>query len=129
MSDPSRRRHGIRKKRHEDWIARSREQFGDVETAAEIAPAPHSESSGSQRRIESLKREVVSAGRSLGWTALVFAVLSWLIWPAFMGITAAVFGYFAFFQGSRMLGGIAMAMGGLAAAVYLILLPLYLMLG
>jgi hypothetical protein len=130
MADNPRRLSGASRKRHSEWIRRSHEQFGDVETAAELSPAPTKAAEENSRgRIDSLKGVILSAGRSLGWTAVVFAVLSWLIWPAFMGITAAVLGYFAYFQGSRFLGGIAMAMGGIAAAVYLILLPLYIMLG
>jgi len=66
-----------------------------------------------------------SAGQATGWAAIILAALSWLIWPAILGITAAVTGFIAYRQGSRALGSWAIAGGLIAAAVYLILVPLY----
>ena len=71
--------------------------------------------------------DIRSAGRSVGWAALLFAGISWLVWSN--GPAAAVLGMIAYYQGSRTLGLISIAMGGLAAIVYLILLPLYVLLG
>jgi len=66
-----------------------------------------------------------SAGQATGWAAIILAALSWLIWPAILGITAAITGYIAYRQGSRALGSWAIAGGLIAAVVYLILVPLY----
>lgn len=71
------------------------------------------------------KSETRSMGFSLGWVAIVFAVISWFIWPVLLGITSAVLGFIAYQQGARKLGAWSMAIGLIAAAVYLFIIPLY----
>ncbi|WP_165279941.1 DUF4190 domain-containing protein [Paenibacillus protaetiae] len=65
------------------------------------------------------------AGYSLGWVALVFAAVSWFVWPVLLGITSAVLGFIAYTQGARRMGAWSMAIGLIAAAVYLVIIPFY----
>lgn len=117
------------KSARQDWINRANQEFGDVETAAELTPEHVSSSLEEKRARLRAASEIRSAGRSVGWAALLFAAISWLVWPVLMGPAAAILGMIAYYQGSRTLGLISIAMGGLAAIVYLILLPLYVLLG
>ncbi|OBZ08153.1 MULTISPECIES: hypothetical protein [Bacillales] len=72
------------------------------------------------------EREVArSGGYALGWVSLVFAIVSWFIWPVLMGATAAVLGFIAYRQGARGLGGWSMAIGLIALALNLIIVPFY----
>ncbi|MFD0586756.1 hypothetical protein ACFQZE_01985 [Paenibacillus sp. GCM10027627] len=69
--------------------------------------------------------ETQSSGTALGWVSLIFAIASLFIWPALLGITAAVLGYIAYRQGARGIGGWAITIGLVAAALNLVLVPLY----
>ncbi|NIK77417.1 hypothetical protein FHS15_002553 [Paenibacillus castaneae] len=66
-----------------------------------------------------------TTGYRLGWVALVFAVASWFVWPVLMGATAAVLGFIAYRQGSGGLGAWSMAIGIIALALNLIIVPFY----
>lgn len=66
-----------------------------------------------------------SAGVPLGWVSLIFAIASWFVWPVLLGATAAVLGFLAYRQGARGLGGWAMAIGLVAVALNLIIVPFY----
>ncbi|MBD2869506.1 DUF308 domain-containing protein [Paenibacillus arenilitoris] len=78
------------------------------------------------RHVERAERaDTETGGNTLGWVSLVFAVVSWFIWPVLLGATAAVLGYIAYRQGSRGLGGWAMALGIIALALNVIIVPLY----
>lgn len=66
-----------------------------------------------------------SGGTALGWVALVFAVVSWLLWPVLMGATSAVLGFMAYRQGARALGGWAIAIGLMAVILSLVIVPFY----
>jgi hypothetical protein len=66
----------------------------------------------------------VEAGATLGWTAIIFAIASLFFWPALLGPTAAILGYFAYAQGRTTLGGWAIALG-LIAFVSSFLLSLF----
>ncbi|MFX3633652.1 MAG: hypothetical protein ACE3L7_25200 [Candidatus Pristimantibacillus sp.] len=66
-----------------------------------------------------------SGGTALGWVALVFAVVSWFLWPVLMGATSAVLGFMAYRQGARALGGWAMAIGLIAVILSLVIVPFY----
>lgn len=69
--------------------------------------------------------ETESGGMTLGWVALVFAAVSWFIWPVLMGATATVLGFIAFRQGAKSLGGWSMGIGLSALALNLIIVPFY----
>ncbi|CAM4520269.1 hypothetical protein FHS16_001138 [Paenibacillus endophyticus] len=78
------------------------------------------------RHVERAERaDTRAGGYALGWVSLVFAIASWFIWPVLMGATATVLGYMAYRQGARGLGGWSMAIGLIALALNLIIVPLY----
>ncbi|MEK3881597.1 hypothetical protein [Paenibacillus sp. PL2-23] len=68
---------------------------------------------------------VRSGGYALGWVSLIFAIASWFIWPVLLGASAAVMGYIAYRQGARGIGGWAMAIGLVAIALNLVIVPFY----
>ena len=78
------------------------------------------------RHVERAERtEAHSGGYALGWVSLVFAIASWFIWPVLLGATAAVLGFIAYRQGARGLGGWSMAIGIIAIAINLVIVPFY----
>lgn len=78
------------------------------------------------RHVERAERaDTETGGYALGWVSLVFAIASWFIWPVLLGATAAVLGFIAFRQGARGLGGWSMAIGLIALALNLIIVPFY----
>jgi hypothetical protein len=88
-------------------------------------PAVHAERR-EERHVERAERtEARSGGYALGWVSLVFAIASWFIWPVLLGATAAVLGFIAYRQGARGLGGWSMAIGFIAIALNLIIVPFY----
>ncbi|RAP76686.1 DUF4190 domain-containing protein [Paenibacillus montanisoli] len=99
------------------------------EMAAEIAVPNHSIKYYPTRESNHLTNEAVretkSAGRMTGWAALIIAVLSWIVWPVVLGATAIVVGFIAYRQGARGLGVWSITLGFIAAAAYLVLVPLY----
>jgi hypothetical protein len=74
---------------------------------------------------ETTRRASSSASNTVGWIGLVFAILSWFLWPIIMGPTAAALGLYAFSTGNRALGIWSITLGIIAAAVYLVLIPMY----
>lgn len=70
-------------------------------------------------------RETRSAGRATGWAAFIIAILSWIVWPVLLGATAIVVGFIAYRQGARGLGVWSITLGFIAAAAYLVLVPIY----
>lgn len=98
------------------------------EMGAEFAVgSPYANSDlGEERHLESADRvDTDTSGYGLGWVSLLFAVASWFVWPVLMGATAAVIGFIAYRQGARGLGGWAMAIGLIALALNLIIVPFY----
>lgn len=98
------------------------------EMAADFAvsnPVVHAERR-EDRYVERTDREETrSAGYTLGWVSLVFAIASWFIWPVLLGASAAVLGFMAYRQGARGLGGWSMAIGIIALALNLVIVPFY----
>ncbi|WP_141506053.1 hypothetical protein [Paenibacillus luteus] len=97
------------------------------EMAADFAvsqPALYGERS-EDRHVERVEPEALSGGYALGWVSLVFAIASWFIWPVLMGATSVVLGFIAYRQGARGLGGWSMAIGLIAVALNLIIVPFY----
>lgn len=62
--------------------------------------------------------------RWLGYTALILAVLSLMLFPVLLGSTATLIGFFAFMLGQRTLGGWSVAIGLISLAGYFVLVPL-----
>ncbi|MDP5273113.1 hypothetical protein [Chengkuizengella axinellae] len=97
----------------------------DEEFAAEYAP--FNVANFNRERNESLRDSAetdVGANTTLGIISLVFALASWFIYPLVLGPAAAVFGFIAWYQGSRTLGGWSIALGVIAFLAYMVL-PLY----
>ncbi|TYP77987.1 hypothetical protein [Paenibacillus methanolicus] len=94
------------------------------EMAAELA-VPVTGLNRSSRSREESARATRSAGRAAGWTGLIIAIMSWFVWPVLLGLSAAFIGFVAFRQGSRGLGIWSITLGLIAAASYLVLIPLY----
>lgn len=100
-----------------------RERYKE-EAAAEIA-VPVQPVDGSAARQNEAEEEISSAGRATGWAALILSIMSWFVWPVLLGITGAVVGFIAYRQGSRGLAVWSITLGLIAAAAYLVLIPLY----
>ncbi|MBP1156310.1 MULTISPECIES: hypothetical protein [unclassified Paenibacillus] len=63
--------------------------------------------------------------RWLGYTALILAVLSLMMFPVLLGSSATLLGLFAFMLGQRALGTWSIAIGLISLAGYFVLVPLY----
>ncbi|MCQ6558301.1 DUF4190 domain-containing protein [Paenibacillus mendelii] len=100
-----------------------RERYKE-EAAAELAVPVHPVNSRSDVRNDA-DQEIRSASRATGWAALIISIMSWFVWPVLLGITGAVIGFMAYRQGSRGLGVWSITLGLIAAAAYLVLIPLY----
>jgi hypothetical protein len=106
----------------------------DTELAAEILSAPISKTT-ERRQPESWEHSYPDApyagirtaagGSALGWTALIFALLSLFIWPIWIGPTAAVLGYMAYRQGAGSVGLWAIILGLLTTAGYFFIPAVY----
>ncbi|EXX91878.1 hypothetical protein BG53_15050 [Paenibacillus darwinianus] len=70
------------------------------------------------------RSERTDAGRMVGWFGLAFAIASLFVWPLLLGLTAAAIGYYAFRQGSKALGLWSITIGLLAAAAYIVFIPI-----
>lgn len=89
------------------------------------SPGVHTERR-EDRDVERAERtETENAGYALGWVSLAFAIASWFLWPVLLGATATVLGFVAYQQGAKGLGGWTMAIGILAIALNLIIVPFY----
>ncbi|WP_341278387.1 hypothetical protein [Paenibacillus sp. FSL H8-0537] len=66
-----------------------------------------------------------AGGTALGWVGLVFAIVSWFLWPALMGAAAAVLGFVAYRQGAKGLGSWAVTIGLIAFVLAVVIIPLY----
>jgi hypothetical protein len=101
--------------------------------AAPSAPAPAPSmgladgAKSSKNQIEeSPKREITMfRSRTIGYTALIVALLSMFVWPGFLGPAAVILGFMAYIGGSRGLGAWSIAIGLLAFATYFFLVPFY----
>lgn len=100
----------------------------DEEFAAEYAPynLANFNRDRNQEMRDSVEADAqdVGANTTLGIVSLVFALASWFIYPLILGPAAAVFGFIAWYQGSRTLGGWSIALGVIAFLAYMVL-PLY----
>ncbi|GGG10500.1 hypothetical protein [Paenibacillus abyssi] len=123
----------VRSASEQEWKLESGKRHSDTEASAEIAyPAGASvpikvrdEEERSTSVVSSANASTRAAGRSMGWTALGFAIASWFMWGVLLGATAAVLGFVAYRQGSRSLGVWSISLGLIAVATNLVLIPLY----
>jgi hypothetical protein len=105
--------------------------WSSEEYAAEIAAPVQRETEKPTLHdpLEKYKEEssvkVTSRSRRIGYTALLIAILSLFIWPAFLGPAAAILGVMAYMGGSRALGTWSFVLGLLSFAAYFLLIPYY----
>ncbi|MFS1513504.1 DUF4190 domain-containing protein [Chengkuizengella sp. SCS-71B] len=96
----------------------------DEEYAAEYAPFNVNRVQNEDIQSDVEEARDIGANTTLGIISLVFALASWFIYPLILGPAAAVFGFVAWYQGSRTLGGWSIALGVIAFLAYMVL-PLY----
>ncbi|CAG7620268.1 hypothetical protein ACFQI7_05855 [Paenibacillus allorhizosphaerae] len=116
-----------------DQIAKESGGSGyEEEYAAEIAPAAayRPETRQFSDNVEETNADTGPAEgaqsfRWLGYTALLLSIASLFIYPALLGTTSALFGFFAYILGFRALGAWSVAIGLISLAGYLFLVPLY----
>jgi hypothetical protein len=94
-----------------------------TEFAEEATPFPNIASESIQNA--EAETEPQTASRTLGYIALTSAIASLFVWPAFLGSFAALFGFFAYIQGSRSLGMWSIVIGLISLAGFFLLVPMY----
>lgn len=111
----------------------SREEHGE-EFAAELAAAPpvlnrtrelHNPEEDRPYERSAARVEEEAPSRSLGWVALVSAIISLFVLPVFLGITAIALGVIAYMRGTRGLGAWSVVIGGISVLAYVVLIPTY----
>lgn len=98
-----------------------------VETAQELSPViPKSGERGKGDESDGRRADGGELrGQGLGWSGLVLSILAFFIYPVFLGIAGAIFGYFSYRQGAQTLGIWSMALGGLAVLGALLFSPYF----
>ena len=99
-------------------------QQHEEEYAAEIAPTTsdvgNDRTNDERSEIEKATEE---SGRLTGIVGVGFGIASLFMWSIILGPVAAIIGYYSYNQGSRTLGGWAIALGILATISYFFLIP------
>jgi hypothetical protein len=72
-----------------------------------------------------LQEDAPEGNKTMGWIAIIMAIVSLFYWPAVLGPAAAVFGVIAFMRGSRALGTWSVVLGLVAVLAFLFLVPYY----
>ena len=107
-----------------DYPRREQENKHEEEYAAEIAPVTSNvgdnRTSDTRSEIEETTEE---SGKITGMVGLGFGIASLFMWSIILGPVAAVIGYYSYNQGSKTLGGWAIALGILATISYFFLIP------
>nr|WP_145137249.1 hypothetical protein [Paenibacillus favisporus] len=102
-----------------DLYKKDREEY-----AAEVAPAPSVRRDEVRTSDDAENRNAVqNYGRTAGYVGVGFGVLSLFMWSIILGPLAAVIGFYAYSQGSKVWGGWAMGLGILATISYFVLVP------
>ncbi|UHA74151.1 5-bromo-4-chloroindolyl phosphate hydrolysis family protein [Paenibacillus sp. 481] len=89
----------------------------DTEFAAEVAGFPVSNAVTYTERNNSN-----SYASSLGTVAVIFAIVSFFLFPFWLGLSAAILGVMAYYQGSRIRAVAAIMLGVLAAMLRALLI-------
>jgi hypothetical protein len=87
---------------------------------ADAAKSPNNRVEVSPRREITMFRS-----RTVGYMALIIALLSMFVWPGILGPAAVILGLTAYMGGTRGLGAWSIALGLLAFAAYFFLVPYY----
>ncbi|MCI3919718.1 hypothetical protein MO973_05665 [Paenibacillus sp. TRM 82003] len=80
----------------------------DEEFAAEFASAP---ATGGTRSSSNEEEAEPLPGATIGFAAIILAVLSFFVYPSVLGPASAVIGFMAFVKGRRALGVWSIALG------------------
>ncbi|GIP25143.1 hypothetical protein J23TS9_02730 [Paenibacillus sp. J23TS9] len=94
----------------------------EEEYAAEVAPPRSGRYEISQDDDEDREKERTN-GRTAGYVGLAFGIASLFMWSIVLGPIAAVTGYYAYSQGSKVWGAWGMGLGILATISYFVLIP------
>ncbi|OZB91901.1 hypothetical protein CJP46_27045 [Paenibacillus sp. XY044] len=106
-------------KKRADLFKNDREEY-----AAEVAPSPSVRRDEVHASEDADDRDTVqNYGRTAGYVGVGFGVLSLFMWSIILGPLAAVIGFYAYSQGSKVWGGWAMGLGILATISYFVLVP------
>jgi len=98
----------------------------DTEIAQEMAPTfPKGDVEGDRDEQKWPGQQEGLGGQGLGWTGVVLSILAFFIYPVFLGIAGAIFGYIGYRQGAQTLGIWAMVLGGLAVLGALLFSPFF----
>ncbi|MED5020343.1 hypothetical protein P9847_24040 [Paenibacillus chibensis] len=92
----------------------------EEEYAAEVAPPTSGRYEISDEDDEDRGR---TTGRTAGYVGLAFGIASLFMWSIVLGPIAAVTGYYAYSQGSKVWGAWGMGLGILATISYFVLIP------
>lgn len=105
-------------------IANDSKRAGREEFAAEVA-APFSRAMTQRKRTKKGKpaRERYVPKTSLGYAAILIAVISFFWMPSILGPASVVVGFMAFVRGSRALGIWSMLLGTIAFVIFLTTIP------
>lgn len=95
-----------------------RNQYGNEEFASEVmADDPYETAVQPETK--------VTQNAAMGWLALTIAIASLFMWPAILGPSAAIIGFFALTRGHRALGIWSIVIGLISFMAYIVLVPLY----
>lgn len=92
----------------------------EEEYAAEVAP-PRSDRY--ELDADEEREKDGTMGRTAGYVGLAFGIASLFMWSIVLGPIAAVTGYYAYSQGSKVWGAWGMGLGILATISYFVLIP------
>ena len=112
-------------KRHARRLKRQRErkiqdENHDVEFAAEAGTLPLGEA-----RNDTIERTQIDHSSGVGTLAVIFSIISLILFPVALGLSGAGLGVLAYMQGSRTSGTFAVVIGLFSAIVRLLLLSYY----
>ncbi|MBP2241641.1 hypothetical protein J2Z40_002213 [Cytobacillus eiseniae] len=117
---------------YEDYDLRHSEQIGEKnqygaadyseETSAELA-APISFDRSMNR--EERNQEAASAGKGIGFAALILSIVSLFVLPVLFGAVGIVLGFVAMRRGSTSLGSWAIGIGAASIVIGMFILPFF----
>lgn len=118
---------------NEEYNLRSSEEIGETnqyrtadyseETSAEIAAPGTFNRTTIDRGNEG--RETATAGRGIGYAAIILSILSLFVLPVLFGATGIVLGFIALRRGSTALGSWAIGIGAVSIIIGIFILPFF----
>ncbi len=77
------------------------------------------------RHFTSLHETRAEGSNAVGWTAVVFSIAAWFIWPVLMSAAALGLAIYAFRNESRKISTAAIIISSATLVIQLLVLPLY----